>query len=115
MACAHTLPQKATLERGKSFTAILHTFRRRHSDQMSLCSAFWLLEGLTGSDRVPFSIMFSREKKKSFLSGSKYVGEFLNGKRHGKGVKSWPNGDRSGKHPCIYCIYVYMDVYMHIV
>lgn len=34
------------------------------------------------------------QRKKSFLSGSKYVGEIVAGKRHGTGVKTWPNGDR---------------------
>ena len=30
---------------------------------------------------------------KSFWSGSTYDGEILNGKRHGRGTKHWPNGD----------------------
>ena len=32
--------------------------------------------------------------QKSFFSGSKYVGDMAGGKRHGKGVKTWPNGDK---------------------
>jgi hypothetical protein len=29
-----------------------------------------------------------------FDSGARYVGEFRNGKRHGRGVYTWPNGDK---------------------
>jgi hypothetical protein len=32
-------------------------------------------------------------KKKSYFSGSQYVGEMLGAKRHGKGKKTWKNGD----------------------
>ena len=59
-------------------------------------------EGGNRSTTLEFSMSRSKGMK-TFWSGSKYEGEIMNGKRHGSGVKSWPNGDKydGGRKGCL--------------
>ena len=54
-------------------------------------SSLFTLLRLWTSSRVPLAM--PERGVKSFWSGSTYDGEILNGKRHGRGTKHWPNGD----------------------